>query len=153
MTHDLVVRIATADDLPTLLPLMVDFNRLEGIAWTPAGGTDALRRLLGASELGVVGLAERSGSPCGYFVLAWGYDLEWNGRDAVLTELYIAPESRAQGFGRTLLAAADSTARAHGAHAMHLLVRPENAGALALYLRAGFRASPRKFLTRRLDPP
>jgi ribosomal protein S18 acetylase RimI-like enzyme len=144
---------ATEADLPALLPMMVDFNRLEAIDWTYARGEGALRHLLAERELGFVGLARADGAPCGYFVLTFGYDLEWNGRDAFLTELYLVPAARGQGLGRQLLLQAETEAESRGAKALHLVVRPENAPALALYLRTGFRETERRLLTKPLGVP
>ncbi|MGO9063145.1 MAG: N-acetyltransferase family protein [Myxococcaceae bacterium] len=146
----LLVRQATDKDLPRLLPMMVDFNRLESIAWTFERGESALRSLLGNAELGLVGLAEVDEVTSGYFVLTFGYDLEWNGRDAFLTELYLVPEARGRGLGRALLSAAEASAEARGTRALHLMVRPENAPALALYLKTGFREPARRLLTKPL---
>jgi len=146
----LLVRQATDADLPALLPMMVDFNRLEGIAWTFERGEGALRSLLGSSELGFVGLAEVDQVQCGYFVLTFGFDLEWNGRDAFLTEFYLRAEARGRGLGRLLLEVAEATAKSRGARALHLMVRPENAPALALYLKLGFQEPSRRLLSKPL---
>ena len=146
------LRKASVADLPRLLPMMVDFNRLESIDWTVERGEGALRQLLGTSELGFVGLGELDGAACGYFVLTFGYDLEWNGRDAFLTELYLGPEVRGKGWGQRLLEEAEAQARKRGARALHLMVRPENGPALALYLRRGFWETERRFLTKPLAP-
>ncbi len=48
-----------------------------------------------------------------------------------------------------MLALLDGELRALGVRAVHLGVRPENP-AVRLYARAGFEASPRLFMTRRL---
>ncbi len=149
----LVIRQATDADLPRLLPMMVDFNRLEGIPWTFERGESALRSLLGNSELGFVGLAEADDRTAGYFVLTFGYDLEWNGRDGFLTEFYLVPEARGRGLGRALLSAAEATAQSRGTRALHLMVRPENTRALSLYLRGGFREPDRRLLTKPLPAP
>jgi ribosomal protein S18 acetylase RimI-like enzyme len=146
----LLVRTASEADLPRLLPMMVDFNRHEAIDWTFERGERALRQLLTSADLGFVGLAEVDEKTCGYFVLTFGYDLEWNGRDAFLTELYLVPASRGQGLGRLLLSAAESTAVSRGSRALHLMVRPENAPALNLYLRMGFKDPARRLLTKPL---
>ena len=146
----LLVRQATEGDLPRLVPMMVDFNHLEGIAWTVERGGGALRNLLGNAELGYVGLAEVDETTAGYFVLTFGYDLEWNGRDGFLTELYLVPEVRGRGLGRALLAAAEATAEARGTRALHLMVRPENVTALGLYLSSGFREPDRRLLSKPL---
>jgi ribosomal protein S18 acetylase RimI-like enzyme len=144
----LAVRQASANDVQTLLPMMADFNRFEGIPWSPVTGEAPLRRLLSDPSLGVVGLAEATGAVCGYFVLTWGYDLEWNGRDAFLTELWLTEAARGHGHGQALLEAAEDTARSHGAKALHLMVRHENTRALALYRRAGYASPPRDFLSK-----
>ena len=72
------------------------------------------------------------------------------GRDAFLTELYVVAAHRGRGIGRKGLAAAEAFAKAGGAHALHLLVRHDNAPARALYDSAGFRAQPRLVMTRPL---
>ena len=86
----------------------------------------------------------------GYLVLTWGFDLEWSGRDAFLTELYLVASARARGLGRECLAHAERIARAHDAHALHLMVRDENLPARKLYARAGYVSPPRLFLTKEL---
>jgi ribosomal protein S18 acetylase RimI-like enzyme len=48
------------------------------------------------------------------------------------------------------LGAAEATAEARGTRALHLMVRPENATALALYLGMGFREGTRRLLTKPL---
>jgi len=146
----LLVRKATERDLPRLVPMMVDFNRLEAIPWTLERGEAALRNLLASAELGFVGLAEVDDVTCGYFVLTFGFDLEWNGRDGFLTEIYLVPEARGRGLGRALLAAAEGTAESLGTRALHLMVRPENVAALSLYLKRGFREPARRLLTKPL---
>lgn len=48
------------------------------------------------------------------------------------------------------MAAIERVAQAHGVCALHLMVRPENAAAMRLYARAGYRAPDRVFLSREL---
>lgn len=144
------IRPALASDVPALLDMMEDFNRIEQIPWQRAAGEAPLRTLLAAPDLGLVGLCERDGSPAGYFIITWGFDLEWGGRDAFLTELYLRPELRGLGLGGPALTAALALARERGARAIHLMVRTDNQPALKLYRRAGFLAPPRVLLTRPL---
>jgi ribosomal protein S18 acetylase RimI-like enzyme len=82
-------------------------------------------------------------------MVTFGYDLEFAGRDAFLTELWVDPPARGSGAGGAALALLDPELRALGVHALHLLVRPDNP-ALRLYRRSGFVASPRITMTRRL---
>jgi len=90
----------------------------------------ALARLLGEGTLGSV-IVE--GDPVvGYAVLTWGFDLEFGGRDAFLTEMYVRPEARRCGLGRALLDEVLRVARGEGAGAVHLGVYPENKAAVAV---------------------
>jgi ribosomal protein S18 acetylase RimI-like enzyme len=148
--NDMTCVLANLEDMPGLLDMMEDFNRIEEIAWSRAPGEEALTRLLGDDSLGVVGIFREGGGPIGYFVLTWGYDLEWNGRDAFLTELYLVSAARGQGRGRALLAMIESIAKEHGVNALHLMVRPENIPARKLYQSAGYESPPRVFLTKDL---
>ena len=144
------LRKATVADLPRLIPMMQAFNLLEGIDWDPARARPALTRLMEDSSLGTIGLVEYGDRLVGYFVLTWGYDLEWNGRDSFLTEIYLEPATRGQGVGARTLALIESLARDGGAAALHLMVRPENQAAVKLYASAGYLSPPRTFLTKEL---
>jgi len=55
-----------------------------------------------------------------------------------------APERRQRGLGAAALKLVEKRARAGGAKAVSLGVRPENAAALSLYRRAGY-GDPRGF--------
>ncbi|WP_224369695.1 GNAT family N-acetyltransferase [Hyalangium versicolor] len=146
----LTLRPATENDVDTLLELMNDFNRSESITWDPVNTVQALGRLLREPALGQVVILEEGAAVRGYAVLTYGYDLEFAGRDAYLTEFYLRPEARGRGLGKWLLARVEALARETGVEALHLMVRPENEPAVALYRSAGFEEPPRMFLTKRL---
>ncbi len=57
---------------------------------------------------------------------------------ARLYALALDPASHGRGFGRALLGAAERAAKAHGATALRLEVRLDNARALRLYEKAGY---------------
>lgn len=143
------LRQATLDDLTDLLPRTRALNAHEGIALEPAALEAALARLLDDPGLGGAWLVERDGAAIGYAIVTFGYDLEFGGRDAYLTELWIDPPARGQGAGAAALALLDPELRARGIQALHLQVRPDNP-AFRLYQRTGFVASPRIVMTRRL---
>lgn len=141
---------ATPSDVPALLEMMREFYALEEITFTPETVEPALRRLLSAAELGHVGLVREHEAPVGYFIVTWGFDLEWNGRDAILTDLYLREGARGRGLGRAVMEAIETVARAAGASALHLMVRHGNDPALRLYERAGFTTPERRFMTKPL---
>jgi len=63
-------------------------------------------------------------------------------RDSDIARLYsiaVADVARGRGVGAALLAAAEAAARRHGARRMRLEVRQDNAAAMRLYERRGYR--------------
>jgi len=145
----IALRPANIDDLAELLPRTTSLNEHEDIALEPAVLQAALERLLRDPTLGGVWLVERDRVVIGYAIVTFGYDLEFNGRDAVLTELWIDPPARGAGVGAAVLQLLGPVLRALGVHALHLQVRPDNP-ARRLYERSGFVASPRIVMTQRL---
>jgi len=143
------LRQASLDDLALVLPRTRDLNAHEAISIEPAALEAALARLLTDPSLGGVWLVERDGAAIGYAIVTFGYDLEFAGRDAVLTELWIDPEARGGGAGGEVIDQLAPILKTLGVGALHLQVRPDNA-ARRLYERRGFVASPRLIMTRRL---
>ena len=147
------VRKARLSDVEALLPLMAAFNREEQIPFRRARVAPGLRRLLREPRLGVVVVvvpAAEPRQPVGYAIGTLGFDLEFGGPDAFLTEIFIAPAARRHGLGARLLDATTRALRGAGAAAVTLLVRPENVAARELYARARFREIPRLPMVRRL---
>jgi ribosomal protein S18 acetylase RimI-like enzyme len=144
-----ILRQATVVDLPTLLPRMRAFNASEGISIDEVALQGALAYLLQHAELGAVWMIETADT-IGYTVVTYGYDLEFAGRDAYLTELWIDPAARSQGAATAALQQLAVDLRARGLRALHLMVRPDNPAALRLYQRVGFEPVPRLVMTRRL---
>lgn len=148
--NSLSSRLASEPDIPVLLSLMQPFNAFEKTPWEPRAKERALRTLLADTRLGVVGLLSTTDRPVGYFVLTWGFDLEWDGRDAFLTELYLDVPARGRGLGREAIEHLETVAREYGARALHLMVRDENLVARRLYARHGYLSPPRIFLSKEL---
>jgi ribosomal protein S18 acetylase RimI-like enzyme len=142
------LRLARATDGKQLLQMMADFSLGEGIAPDLRRLRTALGRLLRETELGRVWLILEAGEVVGYAVLTFGYDLEFMGRDAFLTELYVRKELRGRGIGRRALALVERQAVRLQARAVHLMVRAENIRAFTLYASAGYEAPRRVMLSR-----
>ncbi len=64
----------------------------------------ALTTLLRDPNLGRVWLILDGEAPVGYVVIAFGYSLEWLGRDAFVDEFYLLQEYRGSGWGRKTMA-------------------------------------------------
>jgi ribosomal protein S18 acetylase RimI-like enzyme len=154
MENPEAIALARIEDAPAIVPWMAAFNEAERIPWRPELMVPALHRVLNEENLGLV-LVARAGegqAVVGYSVATFGYDLEFAGRDAFVTELFVKPEARRRGLGRRLLEATLEQLRQRGANTVHLMVRPDNQRARALYERLGFEVSPRVMMTKELPP-
>ncbi|HVQ31370.1 MAG TPA: GNAT family N-acetyltransferase [Vicinamibacteria bacterium] len=133
-----VFRPATSGDLNAVLPLLRDFYAEDGEAYDAEAGT-ALLALLADPSLGrVVLIVDDEGVAVGYVVVAFGYSLEFRGRDAFVDELYVAPTHRGRGLGRAALREAERCCLEAGIRALHLEVRPGKTEARGLYASAGY---------------
>lgn len=148
--HFHAVHRATPADMPQLLAMMEPFNAGEHILWERSRFEQSLGPLLADDAHGLVAIGRQADGPAGYAVVTWGYDLEFGGRDAFLTELYVRPAVRRDGWGAALLDWIEAAARAAGAGAIHLMVRHDNVAARALYERWGYTAPPRELLSKPL---
>jgi GNAT superfamily N-acetyltransferase len=166
------LRLATPDDFDAVFSRTKQFNALEHIAIDDAKLAAGLRRLLAETALGGAwlvlraeprrvpdgawsGEVERTRGEAmattivGHAVVTLGYDLEFGGHDAFLTEIWIDEPARNAGAGAAALALIERELRARDVCALHLMVRPEHP-ALQLYERAGFVRSPRVAMTKLL---
>jgi ribosomal protein S18 acetylase RimI-like enzyme len=143
------LRIGSPDDFAAVFPRTQALNAHEGIEIDDERLAAGLRTLLGDPRLGNVWLIERSRTAIGYAIVTYGYDLEFGGRDAYLTELWIDADARGGGAGSAVLELLAGELRARQVPVLHLQVRPDNP-AYRLYARNGFVASPRTLMTRKL---
>ncbi len=74
----------------------------------------------------------------GYAIATPGFDLEFGGRRATLTDLYLSPSYRRRGLGSQVLAAVEAECRNEGCLAIELQVENDNREAQGLYRKAGF---------------
>jgi ribosomal protein S18 acetylase RimI-like enzyme len=145
---------ATPEHEGQIAPLMQAYNHVERIPWRPEAMIPALRRVLHEPALGlaVVARDRETARIVGYGLGTFGFDLEFAGPDSFVMELYVEPALRRRGIGRQLLETMVTLLAQAGANAVHLLVRPENREARALYAAQGFEDVPRLMMTRLLAP-
>ena len=74
----------------------------------------------------------------GYAIATPGFDLEFGGRRATLTDLYLSPSHRRRGLGSVVLAAIEGECRREGCLAIELQVESDNREAQGLYRKSGF---------------
>lgn len=142
------MRLATADDIPSLLVLMQEFYALEHLNFDLERQRSVLTSLLSNPEYGHVILIETEGAIVGYLVLTIGFSLEFHGRNGLLDELYVIPAFQRQGLGRSAIEFAVALLKAQGIAALRLEVDYSNTSACELYLQHGFRQHDRHLMTK-----
>lgn len=143
---------ADVTDLPTLLTLIEEYYRYDGIPFQTAAVTRGLRDLMDHPALGAAYVLYSEGRVAGYFVLSYGFDLEFGGRQATVTELFIVAPFRRRGLGRFAIGFAEDLLRSQGIGALELQAEADNHEALAFYARCGFVAHSRVPLSKDLRP-
>ena len=144
-------RLAIPPDVEPLLRLVEDFHVEDGYPFREEETRVNLLRLLSDPQLGRLWVIEDAGTLAGYLVLAFGFSLEFRGRDAFVDELYVVPSHRSRGLGKQALALAETACRELGVRALHLEVERDNEEALGLYRKNGFIDHDRYLMTKWLD--
>ncbi|HYZ86348.1 MAG TPA: GNAT family N-acetyltransferase [Bryobacteraceae bacterium] len=144
-----LLRRADPADVEQLIGLVQRFHAEDGHAFDEAVVNRALRRLLDQPQRGELWVLEdETNAIVGYFVLGYGYSIEFHGVDAFLDELYLEPALRGRGWGSLLLSKAEEVAKRAGVRALHLEVTRANQHAAMIYERRGYRDHNRTLMTK-----
>lgn len=151
MPHDLSIRAATKDDLPSLQALYEHLNPGDA-APDLEEAADILERFAryDGSEV-LMGFCEgRAAASCTLVVIP---NLTRGGAPYALVENVVTdPQYRKRGFGKALLTEALNRAWAQGCYKVMLLTGSKRPSTLAFYGDAGFEQSKTGFQARRLPP-
>jgi ribosomal protein S18 acetylase RimI-like enzyme len=134
---------ADVTDLDALLEFVKAYYDFDDIPYRSERIRSALGILLRDRSLGRVWVIRYGRRAVGHAILTLGYDLEFNGRQATITELFIAPEYRSRRLGSKMINLIEGTCRQLGIGALELQVERDNVRAQALYRKLGFRAHER----------
>lgn len=145
---DATFKLAENSDIDTILTLIQEFYELEKLKFDATTARKALNDLLNNESLGIVWLIQHQGEAIGYFVLTFGYSLEFAGRDALLDEFYVRSSYQGQGIGTKALEYVQEFCHSLGIQVMHLVVERKNANAQKLYRRFGFEKHDRYILSK-----
>ena len=141
-------RVAEASDADTLVEMMRDFNAHERIAFDEPEVRHVLAQLFANDSYGLACLILLGGEVAGYVVIAFGFSVEFRGRDAFIDELFVKDDFRGRGAGAAAIRFAEGLCHERGVRALHLEVERSNTGAQSVYRRAGFRDHDRYLLTK-----
>lgn len=142
---------ATGTDLPRLLPVLREFYAEEHLPWNEPALRAALAVLIADPSAGRLRLIVRGDEIAGHLAVGFCFSLEFGGRYGLLDELFVLPAHRGAGLAKRALAEAEALCRTEGLLALRLEVNDDNERARGIYERAGYRAHPRRLMTRWLD--
>ena len=142
---------ATVPDLQTLQRLIRQYYEFDQIPYREQEVAAGLKVLLSNDTLGRAWLVRHRTTAVGYAILTFGFDLEFGGRQATMTDLYLEPEYRGQGAGRKLLDHVQEFCRQAGVCALELQAERHNSRAIAFYKSCGFELHDRVPMSKRID--
>lgn len=148
MTAEPSFRLAAESDTVTLLKFMRAYYAFDGHGFDEQKAGAALSTLLRDPNLGRVWFILDGETAVGYVVICFGYSLEWLGRDAFVDEFYLLPDYRGRGWGRKAMAFVEDAARSLNVRALHLEVVRQNAAALQIYRKLGYKDRESTFLSK-----
>jgi ribosomal protein S18 acetylase RimI-like enzyme len=131
--------LAKPAHLDKLLALVAAFHAEAGIELSDEARATGVAPLLDGIPHGAAYLLGPPMAPIGYIVITFGWSVEFGGLDAIIDELYIRPGVRGRGIASEALIALPRALAGGGLRAIHLEVDRENASAVKLYQRAGFK--------------
>ena len=143
-------RQAGPPDHAAVLGLIGEYYAYDGIAFDAPGIAPGLEVLLRDPSLGRVLLIEYQAGTAGYLIVTFGFDLEFGGRQATVTDLFLRSEARGLGLGSAVFAGLERFCLEQEVVALELQVEDENTAAQAFYRRLGFESHHRIPMSKRL---
>jgi len=144
------LRWATVADLDDALPVIRGFYRHFEFPWDEDRKRAVLLDLLADPGRGRLLLVRHDERVIGYALIAFYLSLEFDGRVALLDELFLRPETRGAGVGARLLEHLAASLKAEGIPVVRLEVDDRHPEAASLYARHGFRTDDRRTWSRRI---
>ena len=134
------IRPAPPRDIPQLLTLIRRYWDFEGIKGFSALRIElVLKELLtGQAARGAIWVADTQGVLTGYLIVVLVMSVEHQGLMGEIDELFVLPETRSQGTGARLVAAAQAALVRRGCVRLQLQLASGNVRARAFYERLGF---------------
>lgn len=137
-TPEFQVRVATIEDVPTILGFIRELAEYERLAHeVTATETDLRQGLFGPRRHAEVLIGEAAGRPVGFALFFHNYSTFLGKPGIYLEDLFVKPEVRGHGYGRELLARLAQLAVERGCGRLEWSVLDWNAPALEFYRRLG----------------
>ena len=134
------IRLATAQDVPALLPLVEQYWLFEDIPGFdgPRVGRE-LARAAADPNLASAWIALAKGQAVGYLLAVYVFSLEHLGLTAEIDEFFVLPSARGRGIGEALLRLAEAEFVRRGVHQRRAAARPRQRPRPRVLPRTGLR--------------
>lgn len=144
MNRDFNITTVAEQDLPDLLPLLRAYCDFYETAPTDDALLALSRALIAAPDTdGVQLIARRDGVPAGFATIYWTWQSTQARRQAVMNDLFVAPEARGSGLADALIHECVARAREYGAGILEWQTATDNFRAQKVYDRVGGERSER----------
>ncbi|MER3554868.1 MAG: hypothetical protein C4331_11110 [Meiothermus sp.] len=150
-TQNFTLRPASLEDAPKLLEFIRLYYAYDGIPFGEPSIRRGLNTLLQDTSLGRAFLIQDGEEDAGYAILTFGFDLEFGGRQATVTDVFIKESHRSKGLESRVFAQLEQICRSLGIGALELQVEENNLEARAFYKTLGFQAHERIPMSKMLD--
>jgi GNAT superfamily N-acetyltransferase len=128
---------AAPDEAPAVAALLAAFRDHLGYDQpSDASMLASVERIIVRDDAEYLLAGERD--PVGVAQVRYRWSIWWDAEDCWLEDLYVRPEARGDGVGRTLVEVVVDRARERGCRRVELDVNSENPAAMALYQSLGF---------------
>jgi ribosomal protein S18 acetylase RimI-like enzyme len=145
-------RTASITDAEALRNLVKQYYEFDQIPYVSVEIESGLQIQLTDTSLGQAWLVLQGPQPVGYVIFTYGFDIEFGGRLATITDLYLEPNHRRQGLGGKILHHVEAFCRSLGLRGLELQVESDNAEARTLYKKFGFEPADRIPMSKRINP-
>ena len=139
-----MVRLATSDDLDSVVRLIAEFRDWWG-KFQPSSEAIVVTaaELLENEDTEFLLALDDAGGAVGICQLRYRLSVWTGADDCWLEDLFVSERARGGGHGRALVHAAFDSARERGCRRMELDVNEQNTGALGFYESLGFSREPK----------
>ena len=139
--------LAKKTDINSIITLMKEFYEIEHLRFDKEKIADTLTAIIDTINC-LIYFIKINNKEVGYFVITFGYSLEFYGRFALVDELYLREEFRGKGIGKSSLRFIEDTCRLDNVSAVRLEVNRINIKAMEIYKNTGFKDDERLIFTK-----
>jgi ribosomal protein S18 acetylase RimI-like enzyme len=150
LQNGVILTRATTKNLRPLKSLIKDYYNFDGIKFDDTSVTRGLRDLFRNPGWGQAWLLQHRRRFIGYLICTFGFDLEFGGRQATITDFYLRAGYRRKGLGRAAMIRLEEKMRLANVQALELQVTRRNRRTVEFYKRLGFKTHSRIPLSKRI---